>query len=138
MSDSRCADASRPRSIPTTSGAEWMRDRRRIGRDAISGMGSAGSLAFGSLDPSVDRLMVRPAEISVLRRFVAATIGLGLGFTTDVDPDAAVETRPARIGLLLTRGSTAAPGGVSSPLGGGGGEGPVVAAEGAAFSGRSP
>lgn len=89
---------------------------------AVTRMGLVELLALGSLDLLIDARMLKYAEIPDLRHLAVATIGLGPGFTAGVNCDAAVETRPARTGLLLTRGSTDAPDGISSPLGGIGGE----------------
>jgi hypothetical protein len=88
----------------------------------VTRMGLVELLALGSLDLLIDARMLKYAEIPDLRHLAVATIGLGPGFTAGVNCDRAVETRPARAGLLLTRGSTDAPDGVSSPLGGVAGE----------------
>ncbi len=88
----------------------------------VTRMGLVELLALGSLDLLIDARMLKYAEIPDLRHLAVATIGLGPGFTAGVNCDRAVETRPARAGLLLTRGSTDAPDGISAPLGGVGGE----------------
>ncbi len=94
---------------------------------AVTRMGLVDLMPLGRFDLLVDARLQKYAVTPDLRPFAAATIGLGPGFSAGVDCDVAVETRPDRLGHLLTRGSTAAPDG-SPPLLGGHGEGRFVRA----------
>lgn len=95
---------------------------------AVTRMGLVDLMPLGRFDLLVDARLHKYAVTPDLRPFAAATIGLGPGFSAGVDCDVAVETRPDRIGHLLTRGGTAAPDG-SPPLLGGLGEERFVRAE---------
>lgn len=91
-------------------------------RVAITRLGLADLMAIGPFGVIVDARMQKYAMKPDLRFLADVTIGLGPGFTVGVDCDVAVETRPARNGMLLTHGATDAPDGVASPLGGAGRE----------------
>ncbi len=95
---------------------------------AVTRMGLVDLMPLGRFDLLVDARLQKYAVTPDLRPFAAATIGLGPGFSAGVDCDVAVETRPDRLGHLLTRGSTAAPDG-SPPLLGDHGEERFVRAE---------
>lgn len=96
---------------------------------AITRMGLADLLPLGRFDVLVDARLHKYAATPDLRPFASSTIGLGPGFTAGLDCDVAIETRPDRLGVLLTRGSTAAPDGSPPPLGGHGEERFVRAGE---------
>lgn len=89
---------------------------------AVTRMGLVDLMPLGPFDLLADARLHKYAVTPDLRPFATVTIGLGPGFTAGVDCDAAVETRPAHSGLLLTRGSTEAPDGSPPPLGGIGAE----------------
>lgn len=91
-------------------------------RVAITRLGLVDLMAIGPFGVIVDARMQKYAQKPDLRHLADATIGLGPGFTVGVNCDVAVETRPARNGALLTRGTTDAPDGVANPLGGAGRE----------------
>jgi len=91
-------------------------------RVAITPLGLADLMAIGPFGLIVDARMQKYTIKPDLRFLADATIGLGPGFTVGVNCDVAVETRPARNGVLLTRGTTDAPDGVASSLGGAGRE----------------
>lgn len=99
---------------------------------AVTRMGLVDLMPLGRFDLLVDARLQKYAVTPDLRPFAAATIGLGPGFSAGVDCDVAVETRPDRLGCLLTRGTTAAPDG-SPPLLGGHGEERFVRAAEAGF-----
>lgn len=89
-------------------------------RDAVvvTRMGLIDLMPLGRFDLLVDARLHKYAVTPDLRPFARSSIGLGPGFTADVDCDVAVETRPDRLGRLLTRGSTEAPDGSPPDLGG--------------------
>ncbi len=82
---------------------------------AITRMGLADLLPLGRFAVLVDARLHKYAATPDLRPFASSSIGVGPGFTADLDCDVAIETRPDRLGLLLTRGATEAPDG-SPPL----------------------
>ncbi len=96
---------------------------------AITPLGLVDLMPISPFDVLVDARMNKYAVVPDLRHLAGVSIGLGPGFTVGVDCDVAVETRPTRIGSLLTRGSTDAPDGQASPLGAFGGERFVYSAE---------
>lgn len=96
---------------------------------AVTRMGLVDLMPLGRFDLLVDARLHKYAVTPDLRPFAGASIGLGPGFTAAVDCDVAVETRPDRPGLLLTRGSTEAPDRAPPTLGGHGEDRFVRAAE---------
>jgi hypothetical protein len=84
---------------------------------------------LGRFDLLVDVRLHKYAATPDLRPFAAVSIGLGPGFSAGLDCDVAIETRPDRLGLLVTRGPTAPPDRSPPQLGGHGEERFVRAAE---------
>jgi xanthine dehydrogenase accessory factor len=66
----------------------------------------------------VDARMQKRRVTPDYRRMAAVTVGLGPHFAAGVNCDIAVETRPARIGVLVMEGWTDQADGISRPLGG--------------------
>ncbi len=87
-------------------------------RVAVTRLGLIDLMPLGRFDLLVDARLQKYAVTPDLRPFAIASIGLGPGFTADLDCDVAIETRPGRAGLLVTHGSTEAPDGSPPPLGG--------------------
>ncbi|MFC0239197.1 xanthine dehydrogenase [Rhodopseudomonas telluris] len=79
-------------------------------------------LPVRSIDLLVDARMQKHRVTPDLRRLAGLSIGLGPGFATEVNCDAAIETRPGRSGLIVAHGWTDAADGVASPLGDAGAE----------------
>lgn len=84
----------------------------------VTRMGLVDLMPLGPFDLLVDARLHKYAVTPDLRPFAVVTIGLGPGFAAGVDCDVAVETRPARLGLLRTRGATEPPDGCPPLLGG--------------------
>lgn len=82
----------------------------------------ADLLPVRSIDLLVDARMQKHRVTPDLRRLARLSIGLGPGFATEANCDAAIETRPGRSGLIVAQGWTDAADGVASPLGDAGAE----------------
>lgn len=79
-------------------------------------------LPVAGFDMLIDARMQKHRVTPDLRRLAALTIGLGPGFSTSVNCDVAIETRPGRSGVVVRDGWTDAADGMASPLGGVGAE----------------
>ncbi|HVZ52132.1 MAG TPA: xanthine dehydrogenase [Pseudolabrys sp.] len=83
----------------------------------VTGLGLLDLLAVRSVDLLVDARMQKRQITPDLRRLARMAVGLGPGFSTAANCDIAIETRPARIGVVVRDGWTDAPDGAASPLG---------------------
>lgn len=83
----------------------------------VTGLGLLDLLAVRSVDLLVDARMQKRQITPDLRRLARVAVGLGPGFSTAANCDIAIETRPARIGVVVRDGWTDAPDGAASPLG---------------------
>jgi xanthine dehydrogenase accessory factor len=79
-------------------------------------------LPVGAVAALVDARMQKHRVTPDLRRLARLTIGLGPCFSTCINCDVAIETRPGRAGLIISNGTTDAADGIASPLGGVGAE----------------
>jgi xanthine dehydrogenase accessory factor len=91
-------------------------------RVAVTWLGLADLLAFGSPLVLVDARMQKHHPIPDLRNLAGITVGLGPNFAVETNCDIAVETQPAQCGLVIKAGRTRAPDGRSRLLGGVGAE----------------
>lgn len=85
---------------------------------AITRMGLVDLMPLGTFALLVDARLQKYAVTPDLRPFAEVTIGLGPGFAAGVDCDAAIETQPARLGLVITDGATQAADRTPPSLGG--------------------
>lgn len=92
-------------------------NRRNPDRVLVTGLGLLDLLAVRSVDVLVDARMQKHQITPDLRRLARLTVGLGPGFSTSMNCDIAIETRPARIGIVVRDGWTDAADGTASPLG---------------------
>jgi len=88
----------------------------------VSWLSLTDLLPVGSVDVLVDARMQKQRITPDLRRLAGLTIGLGPGFSTRINCEVAIETRPGRSGLVVTQGWTDAADGVANPLGDAGAE----------------
>lgn len=95
---------------------------RRPDKIQVTWLALADLLPIGPVDVLVDARMQKHRVTPDLRRLARLTIGLGPGFSTSVNCDVAIETRPGRSGLVVWTGWTDAADGIASPLGGVGAE----------------
>lgn len=79
-------------------------------------------LPIGPVAVLVDARMQKHRVTPDLRRLARLSVGLGPGFSTAVNCDVAIETRPGRSGLVVRDGWTDRADGLASPLGGVGAE----------------
>jgi xanthine dehydrogenase accessory factor len=91
-------------------------------RVAVTWLGLADLLAFGSPLVLVDARMQKHHVIPDLRNLAGITVGLGPNFAVGINCDIAVETQPNQCGLVIKAGRTRAPDGRSRLLGGVGAE----------------
>lgn len=92
-------------------------NRRNPDRVLVTGLGLLDLLAVRSVDVLVDARMQKHQITPDLRRLARLTVGLGPGFSTSMNCDIVIETRPARIGIVVRDGWTDAADGTASPLG---------------------
>lgn len=92
-------------------------NRRNPDRVLVTGLGLLDLLAVRSVDVLVDARMQKHQITPDLRRLARLTVGLGPGFSTSMNCDIAIETRPARIGIVVRDGWTDAADSTASPLG---------------------
>lgn len=90
---------------------------REPSRVCITRLGLLDLLAVREIDVLVDARLQKGRLTPDLRRLARLTIGLGPGFSSKFNCDAAIETRPRKIGLLMDGGWTDAADGVASLLG---------------------
>jgi xanthine dehydrogenase accessory factor len=95
---------------------------RRPDKVQMSWLALPDLLPIGPLEVLVDARMQKHRVKPDLRRLARLGVGLGPGFSTSVNCDVAIETRPGRNGLVVRDGWTDEPDGVASPLGGVGAE----------------
>jgi len=88
----------------------------------VSWLSLTDLLPVGAVEILVDARMQKHRVTPDLRRLARISIGLGPGFSRNVNCDLAIETRPGRNGLMVRDGWTDAADGVASPLGGAGAE----------------
>ncbi|MEP9348964.1 xanthine dehydrogenase [Xanthobacter sp. KR7-225] len=84
----------------------------------VTELGLLDLIVIGAIDILVDGRMNKYQVTPDLRRLGRLAVGLGPGFSSDVNCDVAVETRPGIAGRVITGGATAPPDGVPSSLGG--------------------
>ncbi len=89
---------------------------------AVTWLGLADLLAFGSPLALIDARMQKHHVVPDLRHLAGITVGLGPNFAVGANCDIAVETRPAQCGLVIKAGRTRAADGRSRLLGGVGAE----------------
>lgn len=97
----------------------FVRGGPRVG---VTRLGFTDLCPYARFDLLVDARMNKRAVKPDLRHLAGFAIGLGPGFSVADNCDLAIETRPARTGLVVTAGATDAPDGLSATLGGVGGE----------------
>lgn len=83
----------------------------------VTWLGLLDLLPVRQIDLLVDARLQKRRITPDLRRLARLTIGLGPGFSSSFNCDAAVETRPGRIGLVKDRSWTDVADGVASSLG---------------------
>jgi hypothetical protein len=88
------------------------------GRVAVTPLQPAALAAALRLRILVDARMQKRRAAPDQRGAAGLTVGLGPNFAVGVNCDIAVETRPVRIGAVVTAGGTDEADGVSRPLGG--------------------
>jgi xanthine dehydrogenase accessory factor len=91
-------------------------------RVAVTWLGLADLLAFGSPLVLIDARMQKHEVIPDLRNLAGITVGLGPNFVVGANCDIAVETQPAQCGVVVKAGRTRAADGRSRLLGGVGAE----------------
>jgi hypothetical protein len=91
-------------------------------RVAVTWLGLADLLAFGSPLVLVDARMQKHHAVPDLRNLAGITVGLGPNFVVGANCDIAVETQPAQCGVVIKAGRTRAADGRSRLLGGVGAE----------------
>lgn len=99
------------------SGTEVFKRLRQPDCVLVTGLGLLDLLAVRSVDILIDARMQKHQVTPDLRRLARLTVGLGPGFSTSMNCDIAIETRPARVGLVVHNGWTDAADGAASPLG---------------------
>jgi hypothetical protein len=90
---------------------------RRPSQVLVTGLGLLDLLPVRRIDVLIDARLQKRRITPDLRRLARLTIGLGPGFSSSSNCDAAVETRPGRIGLVMDQRWTDTNDGVASPLG---------------------
>lgn len=99
-------------------GREIARVLAREARVAVTPLHLTDLIALRIPQVLVDARMQKHLVTPDLRGIARLSVGLGPNFTVGVNCDLAVETRPARPGVILTRGETDAADGVAPHLGG--------------------
>ena len=95
---------------------QLLRALRDPGRVLVSWLGVLDLLPIRSIDVLIDARLQKHRITPDLRRLARLTVGLGPGFASQSNCDAAVETRPGKIGLVNS-GWTDAADGKASQLG---------------------
>ncbi|MBI5133016.1 MAG: xanthine dehydrogenase [Rhodopseudomonas palustris] len=108
--------------IRADDGVQILKGLRHSRHIQVSWLALVDLLSVRSVDVLVDARLQKHRVTPDLRRLAGLTIGLGPGFSTQVNCDVAIETRPGRSGLLVAQGWTDAPDGIASPLGDAGAE----------------
>ena len=90
---------------------------RTRGRVLVSWLGLLDLLPIHPIDVLIDARLQKRRITPELRRLARLTIGLGPGFSANVNCDVAIETRPGKIGLIDHGGWTDAADGIASRLG---------------------
>lgn len=90
---------------------------REPSRIFVTWLGLLDLLAVRQIDILVDARLQKRGLTPDLRRLARLTIGLGPGFSSNFNCDAAIETHPGKIGLVADGEWTDAADGVASPLG---------------------
>lgn len=90
---------------------------RRSDNVLVSWLALPDLLPIGAVDVLIDARMQKHRVTPDLRGLARISVGLGPGFSTAVNCDVAIETRPGRSGLIVGAGWTDAADGVASPLG---------------------
>ncbi len=98
----------------------------------ITELGLLDLIVLRRLDVLIDARMQKYQVTPDLRRLARFTVGVGPGFCAGTNCDAAIETRPSKVGRILQQGSTDAADGLARQLGNKGAERFVYAA----FPGR--
>jgi hypothetical protein len=83
----------------------------------VTWLGLLDLLPVRQIDLLIDARLQKRRITPDLRRLARSTIGLGPGFSSSLNCDVAVETRPGRIGLVTDQRWTDAADGVASSLG---------------------
>lgn len=83
----------------------------------VTWLGLLDLLAVRQIDVLVDARLQKSRLTPDLRRLARLSIGLGPGFSSHFNCDAAIETRPRKIGIVADGGWTDAADGVASALG---------------------
>ena len=84
----------------------------------VTELGLLDLIVIGAIDILVDARMDKYQVTPDLRRLGRLAVGVGPGFSSGLNCDVAVETRPGIAGRVITSGGTAPPDGVPSSLGG--------------------
>jgi xanthine dehydrogenase accessory factor len=95
---------------------------RRPSHVFVTALGLLDLLPVHQIDVLIDARLQKGRLTPDLRRLAGLTIGLGPGFSSSFNCDAAVETRPGRIGIVTDQRWTDAADGIASSLGGVGAE----------------
>jgi hypothetical protein len=103
-------------------GVQILKALRQSDKIQVTWLALTDLLSVRAIDILVDARMQKYRVTPDLRRLAGTTIGLGPGFSTDVNCDLAIETRPGRSGLVVPEGWTDAADGIASPLGDAGAE----------------
>lgn len=88
----------------------------------VTELGLLDLIVIQTLDILVDARMQKYQTKPDLRRLARLTIGLGPGFCAGANCDAAIETRPGKVGVVAGAGATDEADGISRRLGARGGE----------------
>jgi hypothetical protein len=89
---------------------------------AVTELGLCDLIILGPIDLLIDARMQKRVTPPDFRGLARMTIGLGPGFTVNVNCDAAIETRPAETGAVIRLGKTAPADGIPRVLSGAGRE----------------
>lgn len=125
-----CAVIEEVTAIGIDHGLDIVAEMTGAGRVVATRLSLTDLLAIGGIDTLIDARMHKQAAKPDLRHLAATVVGLGPGFHVGGNCDVAIETRPARNGTILDRGSTDEADGVPARLGGAGRERFVYARDG--------
>ncbi|HVX76850.1 MAG TPA: xanthine dehydrogenase [Bradyrhizobium sp.] len=98
-------------------GVQVLRALRGRSRVLVTWLGLLDLLPIRQIDILIDARLQKHRITPDLRRLARFTVGLGPGFSASFNCDAAVETRPGKVGLVGKNGWTDAADGVASQLG---------------------
>ncbi|HET6375314.1 MAG TPA: xanthine dehydrogenase [Methylocella sp.] len=84
----------------------------------ITELGLLDLIVLRTLDALIDARMQKYQTTPDLRPLARLTVGLGPGFCAGTNCDCAVETRPAKTGLIIKQGATDPADGIARNLGG--------------------